>query len=52
MTIEKATVGCRNDGSEITVVRDSPAPPPSDDFHYDQMIRRLGHIYDSQFQHI
>jgi hypothetical protein len=45
-------VYCRNDGSEITVVRDAPAPTPSDDFHYDQMIRRLGHIYDSWFQHI
>lgn len=45
-------VYCRNDGSEITVVRDAPAPAPSDDFHYDQMIRRLGHIYDSRFQHI
>jgi hypothetical protein len=45
-------VNCRNDGSDITVVRDAPAPPPSDDFHYDQMIRRLGHIYDSWFQHI
>jgi hypothetical protein len=45
-------VYCRNDGSEITVVRDVPAPAPSDDFHYDQMIRRLGHIYDSWFQHI
>ena len=43
---------CRNDGSDITVVRDAPAPVPSDDFHYDQMIRRLGHIYDSWFQHI
>jgi len=45
-------VYCRNDGSDITVARDAPAPPPSDDFHYDQMIRRLGHIYDSWFQHI
>jgi hypothetical protein len=45
-------VDCRNDGSDITVVRDAPAPAPSDDFHYDQMIRRLGHIYDSWFQHI
>jgi len=45
-------VHCRNDGSDITVVRDAPAPAPSDDFHYDQMIRRLGHIYDSWFQQI
>lgn len=45
-------VNCRNDGSDITVGRNAPAPAPSDDFHYDQMIRRLGHIYDSWFQHI
>jgi len=43
---------CRNDDSDITVVNDPPAPEPSDDFHYDQMIRRLGHIYDSRFQTI
>jgi hypothetical protein len=43
---------CRNDGSDITVVNDPPAPEPSDDFHYDQMIRRLAHIYDSRFQTI
>lgn len=43
---------CRNDGSEITVVDAPPAPAPSDEFHYDQMIRRLGHIYDSRFQNI
>ncbi|MGH3226781.1 MAG: hypothetical protein ACRDPY_50240, partial [Streptosporangiaceae bacterium] len=43
---------CRNDGSDITVVNDPPAPEPSDDFHYDQMIRRLGHIYDSRFHTI
>ena len=45
-------VYCRNDGSDITVVRDAPAPTPSDDLHYDQMIRHPGHIYDSWFQHV
>jgi hypothetical protein len=43
---------CRNDGSDVTEENDPPAPDPSDDFHYDQMIRRLGHIYDSRFQTI
>jgi hypothetical protein len=51
-SIGAVMVNCRNDGSDITVVSDNPAPTPSDDFHYDQMIRRLGHIYDSWFQHI
>jgi hypothetical protein len=42
-------VDCRNDGSPFTVVTGPPAPAPDDDFHYDQMVRRLGHIYDSRF---
>lgn len=42
-------VECRNDGSPITVHTGAPAPAPTDDFHYDQMVRRLGHIYDSRF---
>jgi hypothetical protein len=45
-------VRCRNDGSEITVAHGSPAPAPTDDFFYDQMIRRLGHIYDTRFANI
>lgn len=42
-------VECRNDGSLIVVRTSPPAPKPTDDFHYDQMIRRLAHIYDSRF---
>jgi hypothetical protein len=42
-------VECRNDGSPITIHTGPPAPGPTDDFHYDQMVRRLGHIYDSRF---
>jgi hypothetical protein len=45
-------VDCRNDGSPITIHTGSPAPGPTDDFHYDQMVRRLGHIYDSRFSTI
>jgi hypothetical protein len=41
-SIDVVMVYCRNDGSDITVVRHSPAPPPSDDIYYDRMIRRLG----------
>jgi hypothetical protein len=42
-------VDCRNDGSPITIHNGPPAPGHTDDFHYDQMVRRLGHIYDSRF---
>ncbi len=45
-------VECRNDGSPITVYTGPPAPGPTDDFNYDQMVRRLGHIYDSRFSTI
>jgi hypothetical protein len=45
-------VDCRNDGSPITIHTGPPAPSRTDDFHYDQMIRRLGHIYDSRFSTI
>jgi hypothetical protein len=45
-------VDCRNDGSPISVHTRPPAPGPTDDFHYDQMVRRLGHIYDARFSTI
>lgn len=42
-------VDARNDGSPFRIVTTPPAPTPDDDFYYDQMVRRLGHIYDSRF---
>lgn len=45
-------VEARNDGSDFKLVSGPPAPPPSDDFNYDQMVLRLGHIYDSRFANI
>lgn len=42
-----------NDGnSPMTVVTTPPALPPSNDFHYDRMITRTAHLYDSNFGHI
>ena len=41
-----------NDGSPVRVVEGPPAPQPADVWHYDQMIRRLVHAYDTQFAHI
>jgi hypothetical protein len=43
------TVMCRNDGSPVTVVTGPPAVSPHDDLHYDQMIRRVAHLYDTQY---
>jgi hypothetical protein len=42
-------VEARNDGSPIEIISGPPAPDPGDDFSYDQMVLRLGHIYDARF---
>jgi len=43
-------VTCANDGSPVTLVTRPPAPGTSDDYHYDQMVRRAASIYDQRFQ--
>jgi len=45
-------VDCANDGRPVTVVTDPPAPPSTDPFNYDQMIRRIVHQYDTLFANI
>jgi hypothetical protein len=45
-------VECRNDGSPIVLREGPPAPPPTSDFRYEQMIRRLGNIYDTRFANV
>ena len=42
----------RNDGGPVTLVTGAPAPLPGDPFHYDNMIVRMGHEYDTAFGHI
>lgn len=42
-------VNMANDGSPVAVVTDPPAPRPADVDHYDQMIYRLVHGYDTAF---
>lgn len=42
-------VDCVNDGSPVRLVSSPPAPATDDDYHYDQMIRRAGRIYDQRF---
>lgn len=43
---------CRNDGSPIHIRNGPPAPAATSDFHYEQMIRRLGNIYDTRFANV
>jgi hypothetical protein len=42
-------VVCANDGTEIELVSGPPAPPPTDDFSYGMMIRRIQHKYEVAF---
>jgi len=43
-------VECRNDGqTPVRVVDTPPAPPRGDIFHYESMVRRVAHLYDSRF---
>lgn len=42
----------RNDGGPVDLVTGAPAPQPGDPFHYDNMIVRMGHEYDTAFGHI
>lgn len=45
-------VDCRNDGaSPVRIVNDRPAPEPGDPVHYDSMIARIVHLYESRFPH-
>ena len=38
-----------NDGTPATLLQVPPAPPPTDIFHYDQMIRRIQSLYEGRF---
>lgn len=42
-------VDMANDGGPVRVVGDPPAPRPADVFHYDQMLQRLVHLYDTSY---
>jgi hypothetical protein len=42
-------VDMANDGTEVSVVSEPPAPRPADVDHYDQMIYRVVHGYDTSF---
>lgn len=42
-------VDMANDGSPVEIVNGPPAPATGDVFHYDQMLRRLIHLYEMWF---
>jgi hypothetical protein len=42
-------VNCRNDGSSVELVSESPAPALGTNFHYDQLIHRAAQAYESRF---
>lgn len=45
-------IDCRNDGkSPVRIVTEPPAPDPSSTVHYDRMIGRIIHLYESRFPH-
>jgi len=45
-------VNMPNDGSPVTVLTGPPAPAASNEYHYDQMVGRAAHLYDSTFGHV
>lgn len=42
-------VECRNDGSPVRAVLETPAPQPGESFFYDNLIERVDTIYASRF---
>jgi hypothetical protein len=46
-----SVVSCRNDGTPVTIVDDPPAPQLGDSVHYEAMIARIAHLYESRFPH-
>ncbi len=44
-----SVLDCRNDGSDVVVRSDAPAPSTSDHFHYERMIRSICAEYRSRF---
>ena len=45
-------VDCKNDGSPIEIASAPPAPKPTDDDYYDQMVRRIRQHYEVNFSGI
>ena len=50
--IGMVVINCMNDGSQVSVYNDPPAPQGQDNYHYTTMIDRLRGIYDTRFAQI
>ena len=45
-------VNCRNDGSPVTLVTESPAPQQGDVDHYEMAVHRLAQLYEQKYRGI
>jgi len=45
-------VNCRNDGSRLTLVTESPAPQQGDVDHYEMAVHRLAQLYEQKYRGI
>ncbi|HEX5216255.1 MAG TPA: hypothetical protein VFV98_12385 [Vicinamibacterales bacterium] len=45
-------VNCRNDGSPVTLVTESPAPQAGDVDHYEMAVHRLAQLYEQKYRGI
>ncbi len=46
-------IGCRNDGHQpVRLIDKSPAPPAGDIYHYDSLVSRVCHLYQSRFPQV
>ena len=45
-------VDCPNDGSDVSLVKDAPAPRVGDILNYDSLIRRIAQTYEGKFANV
>jgi hypothetical protein len=50
--IAAVVVDCVNDGRPVSLVKKSPAPAPGEILHYDSLVGRMSHLYQSRFPQV
>ncbi len=45
-------IGCRNDGTPVTIVESPPAPQPGDVDHYAMAVHRLAQLYEQKYRSV
>jgi hypothetical protein len=45
-------IDCPNDGSDVRLYREPPAPQPQENYHYTTLIERIRLLYDTRFAQI